>query len=156
MSAVGGDRVKTRVVEEARAWIGTPYRHQASRRGVGADCLGLVRGVWRSLYGAEPAPVPDYTADWAGRVGNEPLLEAAARNFTSVEPVAAQPGDLLVFRPFANGPAKHCAVMSAPGRMIHAVHGRCVCETVFARWWERRTAGVFSFPEFPHSKDGRT
>ena len=28
-------------------WIGTPYRHQASLKGVGCDCLGLVRGVWR-------------------------------------------------------------------------------------------------------------
>jgi hypothetical protein len=31
-------------VEIARGWIGTPYLHQASRRGAGADCLGLVRG----------------------------------------------------------------------------------------------------------------
>ena len=43
---------------EARRWLGTPYRHQASRMGVGCDCLGLVRGVWRSLYGAEPEATP--------------------------------------------------------------------------------------------------
>ena len=36
----------------AYSWIGTPYRHQASRKGVGCDCLGLVLGVWRELYGA--------------------------------------------------------------------------------------------------------
>ena len=35
------------VVAAARRWLGTPYRHQASVRGEGADCLGLVRGVWR-------------------------------------------------------------------------------------------------------------
>jgi NlpC/P60 family putative phage cell wall peptidase len=47
------------VVAEAMDWIGTPYRHQASRKGVGCDCLGLVRGVWRALYGREPeAPGP--------------------------------------------------------------------------------------------------
>lgn len=51
------------VVTAARGWIGTPYRHQASVRGAGADCLGLIRGVWRELYGAEPAEVPAYTAD---------------------------------------------------------------------------------------------
>ncbi|MEM9842167.1 MAG: peptidase P60, partial [Pseudomonadota bacterium] len=38
---------RAEVIEAARAWLGTPYRHQASRRGVGADCLGLIRGVWR-------------------------------------------------------------------------------------------------------------
>ncbi|MFZ1680734.1 MAG: peptidase P60, partial [Rhizobiaceae bacterium] len=32
------------VVAEAERWIGTPYRHQGSTRGVGCDCLGLVLG----------------------------------------------------------------------------------------------------------------
>ena len=27
------------IVSEARTWLETPYRHQASVRGVGADCL---------------------------------------------------------------------------------------------------------------------
>lgn len=43
-----------RVVAEARGWVGTPYVHQASARGAGADCLGLVRGVWRGVFGDEP------------------------------------------------------------------------------------------------------
>ena len=37
------------VVVEARRWLGTPYLHQASECGVGADCLGLLRGVWRGV-----------------------------------------------------------------------------------------------------------
>jgi NlpC/P60 family putative phage cell wall peptidase len=37
------------IVAETRAWLGTPYRHQASLKGVGCDCLGLVRGVWRAI-----------------------------------------------------------------------------------------------------------
>ncbi len=28
------------IVRAARGWIGTPYRHQASLKGVGTDCLG--------------------------------------------------------------------------------------------------------------------
>ena len=46
------------VVKAARAWLGTPYRHQASTLGAGCDCLGLLRGVWRALYGDEPVAVP--------------------------------------------------------------------------------------------------
>src|SRR4051812_32701629 len=42
------------IVAEARDWIGTRYRHQASLKGVGCDCLGLVRGVWRACVGDEP------------------------------------------------------------------------------------------------------
>ena len=45
------------VVERARAWIGTPYRHQASCRGAGTDCLGLLRGLWREMLGPEPEAV---------------------------------------------------------------------------------------------------
>ena len=68
------------VLAAARGWLGTPYRHQASVKGVGADCLGLVRGVWREMVGAEPETLPAYTADWA-EVGVviPPLREAFGR-----------------------------------------------------------------------------
>lgn len=131
---------------EARAWIGTPYRHQASTKGAGADCLGLVRGVWRALHGAEPGRVPPYSAEWAERGAAETLLIAAQRHLDEIEPADAQPGDVLLFR-FAPGcPAKHCAIRSAEDRMIHAWQGRAVCETAMGRWWRRRLCAAFKFP----------
>ena len=57
--------VADEVLAEARHWIGTPYRHGGSKCQVGCDCLGLVRGIWRSLYGREPQSVSTYSADWA-------------------------------------------------------------------------------------------
>ncbi len=48
----------SRIVASARGWIGTPYVHQASTKGAGCDCLGLLRGVWREINGAEPESVP--------------------------------------------------------------------------------------------------
>jgi len=48
------DQLRAAIVTEARRWIGTPYHHRASLRGVGTDCLGLIRGVWRALYDSEP------------------------------------------------------------------------------------------------------
>ena len=72
--------VATEVLTETRGWIGTPYHHQASLKGVGTDCLGLLRGVWRALYGAEPEPVPAYTPDWAEPQGEERLWAAAERH----------------------------------------------------------------------------
>ncbi len=53
------------IISETLSWLGTPYRHQASLKGVGCDCLGLVRGVWRALVGPEPEPTPAYSPDWA-------------------------------------------------------------------------------------------
>ena len=131
-------------VAEARSWLGTPYQHQASLKGVGCDCLGLVRGVWRSLYGAEPEQPPPYRPDWAEAGGQETLLEAAQRWLLPAgEPV---PGDLLLFRMVEGAPVKHAGIVSAPGRMIHAYWGRAVIESWLGPWWRRRLAASFSFP----------
>ena len=53
-----------RVIAAARVWLGTPYHDQASLKGVGCDCLGLARGVWREVVGSEPFPIPPYSRDW--------------------------------------------------------------------------------------------
>ena len=68
----------TAVLAIARAWIGTPYLHQASVQGVGCDCLGLARGIWRALHGQEPWEVPPYSRDW-GEAGRREVLAETAR-----------------------------------------------------------------------------
>jgi NlpC/P60 family putative phage cell wall peptidase len=138
---------RAEIVAEARAWLGTPYRHQASLKGVGADCLGLVRGVWRNVVGAEPEKPPPYTPDWAEALGEETLLGAARRHLSEMPVGEAREGDVLLFRMATGSPAKHAAVVSGPGRIVHAYWGRAVCETRLAPWWERRIAAAFSFPE---------
>jgi NlpC/P60 family putative phage cell wall peptidase len=130
---------------EARLWLGTPYRHQASVRGAGCDCLGLIRGVWRALHGAEPQSVPPYTPDWAGRGGPDTLHDAARRWLIPV--AEARPGDVILFRYAPGAPASHCAIVSAPGHMIHAMQGRAVCDSALVPWWRRRIAGAFAFPD---------
>lgn len=140
------------IVAAARGWIGTPYRHQASLKGVGCDCLGLVRGVWRELYGAEPEAPPPYRPDWAETGGAETLLAAATRHLTPIATDAFQPGDLLLFRMTPGACVKHCAIVSAaaPGdpdpRIVHAYWGRAVVESWLGPWWRRRLAAAFAFP----------
>lgn len=143
--------VRGAALAEARSWIGTPYRHQASAKGAGTDCLGLVRGVWRALYGAEPEAPPAYTPDWAERCGEETLLGAARRCLVRLESGRAEPGDVLLFRMRSNAPVKHCAILSGPDRMIHAWQGRRVCETALCGWWRRRLVAAAAFP--PLTKD---
>ena len=75
---------RAKIVAAARGWIGTPYQHQGSLRGVGCDCLGLVRGVWRELIGAEPEPPGAYSSDWAEASKREALAEAAFRHLVPV------------------------------------------------------------------------
>lgn len=134
------------IVAAARLWIGTPYRHQASVRGQGCDCLGLVRGIWRDCIGPEPEPVPPYAPDWAEGPGPQTLLLAARRHLVEISLSAWRPGDVLLFSMGAEHPAKHCAVVSAPARVLQAYWGRAVCETSLVPWWSRRIVAAFSFP----------
>lgn len=147
---------RERVIEIAKSWIGTPYHHQSSKKDIGTDCLGLIRGVWRDLYGCEPEQPPAYTPDWNERhwsaapwrrvTGTDPLLEGATRHLRCREDEHIIPGDVLVFRISRHGPAKHCGILSADDRFIHAYAGREVVEGWLNRWWRSRIAGVFSFP----------
>jgi NlpC/P60 family putative phage cell wall peptidase len=140
------------IVAEARGWIGTPYLHQASLKGAGTDCLGLLRGVWRALNGGEPEIAPPYTPDWAESQGGETLLKAARRHFVSVGGLAAaRPGDVLLFRWRPDYPCKHAAIVSdvEPGRLsiIHAYDRHEVAEHALPDAWRRKVAAVFAFPE---------
>lgn len=143
---MSGSIPRAEIIAHARGWIGTPYCHQASARGAGCDCLGLLRGVWRAIYGEEPEALPAYTPDWAERTGEETLLAAARRWLIEIDPAQAEPGDVLIFRPHTTGPAKHCGILTAPGRITHAYWGRAVCETAMSPWWQRSLVAAFQFP----------
>jgi NlpC/P60 family putative phage cell wall peptidase len=134
------------IVAEARSWIGTPYRHQASLKGVGCDCLGLVRGVWRAIHGEEPERMPPYSRDWAEASLRETLAEAGARHLIPVAREAMQAGDVVLFRWRAGLVAKHAAILTSDASMVHAHDGAAVAEVAFAPWWRRRLAYVFRFP----------
>jgi NlpC/P60 family putative phage cell wall peptidase len=134
------------IVRLARAWVGTPYHHQASLRGAGTDCLGLVRGVWRELYGREAETPPPYSRDWAEASGRETMLEAAARHMVPLAPAEASAGHVVVFRLRPGTVAKHAAILSGAHDMIHAMEGCAVSEVKLAAWWRRRLAAVFAFP----------
>jgi len=138
------------VIEVARGWIGTPYVHQASRPGAGADCLGLVRGVWREVFGAEPEPVPAYTRDWSEPQGDERLWRAALRHLTPKPLDGEAAGDLLLFRMRRGAVAKHLGLQAETGicpTFIHAYSGHGVVESALTPPWERRVVARFAFPE---------
>ena len=137
---------RAEIVATAREWLGTPYQHQASLQGLGTDCLGLLRGIWRTHFGEEPEVAPPYTPDWAEACGEETLMLAASRVLSEIPIGEAREGDVLLFRMGMGCPAKHCAIISSPGRIIHAYWGHCVVETKLVPWWRRRIAAAYQFP----------
>ena len=134
------------IVAEARLWIGTPYLHQASVLGCGCDCLGLVRGVWRGLYGHEPETTPDYTADWGEAKGEEHLLAAALRHFHPRDEGMIEAGELLLFRWQTGALVKHVGIATGQETMVHAHAGACVADVPFGIW-TRKIVARFTFPE---------
>lgn len=140
-----------RVVAAARLWIGTPYEHQASCRGAGTDCLGLLRGLWRELLGAEPEQPPAYTPDWSEPGRREDLLAAARRHLLPVDRDAARVGDIALMRMADGSVAKHVGVLASSDQgyasLIHAYSGHGVVESPLTPAWSRRIVAVFRFPD---------
>ena len=133
------------IVTAARGWAGTPYRHQAATLGAGCDCLGLLRGVWRSLYGDEPMAVPNYRADWRdGRHADE--LQAAADELLVRAEGMPRAGQVLLFRLGRTTTPRHCGIAVAAGRFIHAQEGLGVIEANLTDGWAKRIAGLYDFP----------
>lgn len=110
------------IVAEARAWLGTPFHHQQSLKGVGCDCIGLVAGVAEALGVPEAAA---WKADPLFRgYGREPnprrLLEACAKYLDEIPLQAVRLGDILQFT-FVREPM-HFAIVSQldPRYVVHS------------------------------------
>lgn len=137
------------IVTEVRSWIGTPYVHQQAAKGAGCDCLGLVRGVWRSVLGHEPERPPAYSMDWSEPQGEERLWDAALRHLRSKPLGAAAVGDVMLFRMRAGAVAKHLGIQSFTGAraaFVHAYSGHGVVESPLSAPWARRIVARFEFP----------
>ena len=158
-----GDRaariMPARIVRAARSWLGTPYHDQASVKGVGCDCLGLIRGVWREVVGPEPMPVPPYSRDWGEAGPREVLAEAARTAMIEIDLADTRTGDVVLFRMRAGAIAKHAGILSShaargarshrsgrPHRFIHAYERTGVIEQDLTEPWRRRIAFAFRFP----------
>ena len=134
------------VIAVARSWLGTPYHDQASLRGVGCDCLGLARGVWREVVGPEPFPIPPYSRDWGETGLREVLADGARVMMPEIAPAVAPPGALVLFRMVPRAIAKHVGILTGPATFLHAYERLGVIEEPLTLSWRRRIAFAFLFP----------
>jgi NlpC/P60 family putative phage cell wall peptidase len=139
-----------KIVAAARDWIGTPYVHQASLKGKGCDCLGLLRGVWREVKGEDdPEILPPYSPDWAEAKGAETLYIGLKRHLTEIAVGNVTAGNVALFRMIAHGPAKHCGIVAEKDgtlTLIHARQNKRVSEEVFSAAWRAKLAFAFEVP----------
>ena len=133
------------IVDIARGWIGTPYVHQASVKGAGCDCLGLLRGVWRERTGEEAQDIPPYLPDW-DTPGGEALRDGLKRHLSSIALADIAPGDVVLFRMVPRAAARHCAIVGEKGgvlTLIHARQNKRVGEEAFTAFWRAKLAYAF-------------
>jgi NlpC/P60 family putative phage cell wall peptidase len=132
------------IVAEARAWIGTPFQHQAHSKGVAADCAGVIRGVPQALGLYPGVEIQAYLRQPDPRRMRAALLE-------HLDPVpfkAVLPGDVLHFR--IDIEPQHLAIVTElePLRAVHATSRPKVSGTVEFRvdaWWRQRLAGCYRY-----------
>ena len=151
MSAPGNE-----IIRVAQEWIGTPYRHQAALKGVGCDCLGLVRGVWQEVFGGAPLDIPPYSR--VQRKGQDSCeLLMAARKYLRVSqtctalngsvPHSLIPGQVLLFQLVGKAPPRHCGIVLSNNRFVHAQERLGVVEAHLDVRWARRVHSSYNFPE---------
>ncbi|KQZ12964.1 peptidase P60 [Mesorhizobium sp. Root554] len=136
------------VEAEALSWVGTPYRHQGDRKGLGCDCIGLVRGVWQAIYGFAVEHPGPYQPDWAEGGCEEALMHGMGRHCREKAFADPQPGDLVLFRWRPHLPARHAGILVGDGGFVHAYEGAgAVVRSALVPQWRRRIAAVFTFPD---------
>ncbi len=135
------------VLAEAMTWVGTPYRHQGRRKGVGCDCSGLVLGVWQAIYCSVFEVPAAYSQDWGESGGEEMMFDIASQNFIAKQSRDLTVGDLILFRWRPHLPAKHCGIAASGDSFVHAYEGHAVAVSPIGGPWRRRIAGVFAFPD---------
>lgn len=137
---------RAQVVSEARLWLGTRWCHQASLRGVGTDCIGLLVGVARALGiegGAEFAA--DHGIKGYGRAPRVDLALAACERYLDPceNPVA---GDIMYLRVHGSPYPHHFALLSSSDYMIHSwAQMRKVVENRIDTVWRSRIFRTYSY-----------
>lgn len=128
------------IIAVARLAIGTPFRHQGRKAGIGLDCIGLVRHI-ADAFGL---PCKDRT-DYAMTPGLG-LLERGLDAQPCLEHIAApEDGCVVLFR-ISRSP-QHVAILSGT-RLIHAwSNAGMVCEHEFDSGWRRRVVRCYRFKE---------
>ena len=139
------------IVREAREWVGTKYMHQASVKGAGADCVGLIRGV-----GFATGVLPRRDDDWKrfnayGRLPNPHRMKDGMNTF--LVPIAdgtEQIGDIAWLEWRADLPMHLAILAEHNGRrtLIHALSDfRMVVEHGLTADWEARVSSWWRYPD---------
>lgn len=136
------------IVKEAMAWVGTPFVHGASVKGSGCDCLGLIKGVYESVFARTAEALPVYPCNFWQDAGWHTLFLNRLRMVAGPSETGPEAGRLLLFA--KHGALTHLGIAVDAQSMIHTSAdprvGR-VCHAPVRLVNGLRLWGVWSFRE---------
>lgn len=126
------------VVETARTYLGTPFRHQGRIKGLGVDCAGLIVGVAKELE-LSAFDSKDY-----GRVPSaDKLREVLEQEMVAIQISEAKAGDVYLMS--FDAEPQHLAIITDYG-IIHSYSAaKKVVEHRIDDNWKRKIRGAYRF-----------
>jgi cell wall-associated NlpC family hydrolase len=104
---------RQQIIDEARTWLGTPFRHQGRLKGVGVDCGGLIVCVRKDLGISEW----DYTT--YSRQPQPKVMVKYLKEFGNpVKKSEMQPADVIWMK--VEGNPQHLGIYTEKNTVIHA------------------------------------
>lgn len=140
---------RSQVVEVARSWIDTPFKHQGRIKGQGCDCLGLIVGIAKEIGACDK----DYLNYPEGGIFDFSRLTLTdyKNYFIELDNSPENPpiASILQLWVTARNQFQHLAIISQlPGRLgiIHAnVSTKKVVEHTYSELWQKRVLGIYDF-----------
>ena len=133
------------IVQAARNWIGTPYRHQGRGR-AGLDCVGLLVEVANDM--GHPVDAP--TAYSNQPQGWQLLVPCDAQLWKPARQDRIIPGDLAVFNGWSPNEPQHFAFIGHSPHGMTIIHSFSkfarVLEQPWNRLWEKKFHGLYNLP----------
>lgn len=140
---------KTNIVTQARSWLGTPYHHQGRVKHVGADCIGLLVGVFGELnlfskkLSNENTPLllKDFDdTSYSFQPNGDKLAKTIEQHLYLKDIKNLEAGDVVLMQ-WLKDP-QHVAIISNYGDSLGLIHiyrgsGKCVEHSLDESWFSK-------------------
>lgn len=114
MNEPKNDSLGNQIVTEALEWLGTPWFHGQSLKGIGTDCVGFIAGV-----GIKVGFLPhNFILENYERIPRNNFLVRFIESILTRVEGSPDKGDVLVFR--KSGINGHVGIYLGDGEYIHA------------------------------------
>ena len=139
---------KSDFARELTSWLGTPYHAQSKKKGIGADCAGLLVGVANNLNIIPEIELKRFPCFWHHFPNPEYYLEKI-EEFTNELKIEEkkekiQTGDIVTFK--IGKVVAHAGIILEMPIFIHAIENTGVTKgSLLESYWKKRIHKFYRF-----------